>query len=330
MGRRALVTGITGQDGSFLAELLVDRGYEVWGTVRGPVDADYPNLRAVHERIGLLPCELADLEAIGAALDRCRPNEVYNLASTTFVPRSWEEPLDTVRVNAMAVTALLEAVRTSHPGTRIFSAASGAIFGATAESPQTEDTPCRPATPYAIAKLHAHLSVGAYRARYGLHASSCIAYNHESTRRPPSFVTRKVTRAAAAIKLGLEQELALGDLDATRDWGYAPDYVEAMWLMLQQDEPDDYVVATGVGRTVKELVDTAFEHVGIDPALHVRVDPRLVRPRGAAPPIGDSSRARARLGWEPRTSFEDMVAEMVDADLRELAASSARTTTETA
>jgi len=320
--RRALVTGITGQDGSFLAELLLDRGYEVWGSVRRQADSRHPNLERVHGQVEFVTCDLARPEAIGPVLDACRPDEVYSLASSTFVPQSWEEPLETARVNALAVTTLLESVRASHPRTRVFSAASGEIFGDSPQTPQNEQTPCRPTTPYGIAKLHAHLTVGAYRTRYGMHASSGIAYNHESSRRPVQFVTRKITRGAAAVKLGLEAELVLGDRGAVRDWGYAPDYVEAMWLMLQQDRPDDYVIATGVGHTVGEFVQAAFACVGLDPATYVRSDPALVRSESRTAPVGDPSKARARLGWQPRTTFEEMVAGMVAADLQALTVAS--------
>jgi GDPmannose 4,6-dehydratase len=317
MSRRALITGIGGQDGSYLAELLLEKGYEVWGVVRSQPSAPGANLQAIAGRLTLVQADLADPAALPAVLDRSRPDEVYNLASASFVPRSWEDPLGTVCVNALAVTALLEAVRRGHPDTRVLQAGSSEIFGPARESPQNEDTPLGAVTPYGIAKAHAHLSVAAYRSRHGLHASSGIAFNHESPRRPPAVVTRKVTRAAAAIQLGLQSELALGDLDATRDWGFAGDYVEAMWLMLQQPEPGDYVLATGVGRTVRELVDVAFARVGIDPAEHIRVDDALVRPRVGAPVVGDPARARAALGWRPRVSFEAMIGEMVDRDLRE-------------
>ena len=319
MARRALITGVTGQDGSYLAELLVSRGYEVWGALRGSPDADHPNLDAVREQVELVTCDVVDPSGVEATLRACRPHEIYHLAGISFVPRSWEKPLQTIAVNAGAVTSLLEAVRTVTPAARVFSAASGEMFGDAPESPQHEDTPFRPRTPYAIAKLHAHLTIGAYRRHHALHASSGIAFNHESARRPPEFVTRKVTRTAAAIKLGLEDELVLGDLDAVRDWGYAPDFVEAMWLMLAQEEPDDYVIATGRGHTVRELVEVAFASVGLDSELYLRVDPGLVRPREAVPSIGDPAKARARLGWAPTTPFPRMLAEMVQVDLRALA-----------
>jgi GDPmannose 4,6-dehydratase len=319
-GPRALITGIDGQDGSYLAELLLDRGYDVWGTVRGDPGASRPNLEASRDRLTLLTCDLHDAAALPDALDRCRPRELYNLAATTFVPGSWDDPVGTVEVNATAVTAMLDAVRRDHRDTRVYQASSSEVFGVPDAAPQTEDTPLRPVNPYGIAKLHAQLSAGAYRARDELHVSVGITYNHESPRRPPTFVTRKVTRAAAAIKLGLERELVLGDLDARRDWGYAGDYVDAMWRMLQRDAGDDYVLATGRTRTVRELVDVAFAHAGVDPAQHVRVDPGLVRPERGAERCGDPSRARDRLGWEPRMPFEAMIAAMVDRDLEVLAA----------
>ena len=319
-GRRALITGIEGQDGSYLAELLLDRGYDVWGTARVNPEAERPNLSAVRDRITVLACDLRDRTALPAAIDRCRPSELYNLAATTFVPGSWDDPVATVEINATAVTAMLEAVSRDHLATRVYQASSSEVFGVPDEAPQSETTPLRPVNPYGIAKLHAQLSANAYRKHHGLHVSVGITFNHESPRRPPAFVTRKVTRAAAAIKLGLERELVLGDLDARRDWGYAGDYVEAMWRMLQQDAGDDYVVATGRAHTVRELVDVAFAHAGVDPGEHVRVDPGLVRPEIGAERRGDPARARERLGWEPAMSFEAMIAEMVDRDIERLAA----------
>src|SRR5256885_1272145 len=231
----ALITGIDGQDGSYLAELLLGRGYDVWGTAREDPDAVRPNLAAIHERITLVTCDLRDPGALPAAIERCRPDELYNLAATTYVPQSWDDPLETIQVNATAVTAMLDAVARRHRDTRVYQASSSEVFGVPADAPQTEATPLRPVNPYGIAKLHAQLSAAAYREREGIHVSVGITFNHESPRRPPSFVTRKVTRAAAAIKLGLEHEVVLGSLDARRDWGDARDYVEAMWRMLQRD-----------------------------------------------------------------------------------------------
>jgi GDPmannose 4,6-dehydratase len=329
-GPRALITGIDGQDGSYLAELLVGRGYDVWGTVRGDPGADRPNLAAIRDRITILACDLRDLGALPAALERCRPRELYNLAATTFVPGSWDDPVATVEINATAVTAMLQAVARDHPATRVYQASSSEVFGVPDEAPQTEATRQHPVNPYGIAKLHAQLTAGAYRQQHGLHVSVGITYNHESPRRPPTFVTRKVTRAAAAIKLGLEREVVLGDLDARRDWGYAGDYVEAMWRMLQQDDADDYILATGRTHSVRELVEFAFARVGVDPGEHVRVDQELVRPEVGAERRGDTARARARLGWEPATSFEAMIADRVDRDLELLSAARTAAATEEA
>ena len=315
---RALITGISGQDGSYLAELLLDKGYEVFGVVRGSPTEPSANLEAVADRVTLLQGDLLDHLTLIDALHQAHPNELYNLAGTSFVPASWTQPVMTAQFTAVGVTSLLEAVRIVDPTIRIYQASSSEIFGATTESPQTEDTPFRPRTPYGVAKLYGHLMVASYRERYGLHASSGILFNHESPRRTTEFVTRKVTRAAAAIKLGLESELRLGDLEATRDWGYAGDFAEAMWLMLQQEQADDYVVCTGVSRTVGELVRTAFAHVDLDPGEHVVVDTAFVRPPDPVPLVGDFSKAREKLGWEPKTSFEDMVATMVDMDIEAL------------
>jgi GDPmannose 4,6-dehydratase len=254
------------------------------------------------------------------AINRAEPDELYNLAATSFVPASWHQPVMTAQFTAVGVTAMLEALRITNPKLRLYQASSSEIFGATTDSPQSEATPFRPHNPYGVAKLYGHLMLAAYRERYGMHLSSGIAYNHESPRRPPEFVTRKVTRAAAAIKLGLESELRVGDLGATRDWGYAGDFVEAMWLMLQQDEGDDYVLATGHSRSVGELIETAFAHVGLSPEDHVAVDAEFVRPQDPVPLVGDPSKARDRLGWTPRTSFAEMIGAMVEADLALLSA----------
>jgi GDPmannose 4,6-dehydratase len=315
---RALITGIAGQDGSYLAELLLSKGYEVFGIVRGLPHAQYENLAAVRDDVTLLQADLLDQIALLDAISKAEPDELYNLAATSFVPASWRQPVMTAQFTAVGVTFMLEAVRIVNPQLRVYQASTSEIFGATSESPQTETTPFRPHNPYGVAKLYGHLMVSAYREQYGMRASSGILFNHESPRRPVEFVTRKVTRTAAAIKLGRANELRLGDMDAVRDWSYAGDAVEAMWLMLQQPEGDDYVVCSGVARTVRELVNTAFDCVGLDPEPYVVVDPALVRRADPVPLVGDPSKAHRQLGWQPKTSFQDMIAMMVDADLREL------------
>ncbi len=320
----ALITGITGQDGSFLAELLLAKGYDVTGLVRragnGRAADEEPLGCSEHlrGRVRLLGGDLLEPDTLRAAIEQVRPREVYHLAAPSFVPASWREPGETMRAIAGSCAAILEAVRDVEEQTRVYASASGAIFGDAPASPQREDTPCRPASPYAIAKLAAHELVGALRAHDGLHASSGIVYNHESERRPERFVTRRITRAAAAISLGLQQELTLGSLEAVRDWSFAGDIVHGAWLMLQQDRPDDYVLASGVGRTVAELASTAFACVGLDAERHVRVDPALVRAPESTPSVGDPTKARERLGWEPLVGFEELVERMVQADLRSL------------
>jgi GDPmannose 4,6-dehydratase len=321
---RALITGISGQDGSYLAEHLLARDYEVWGMVRRSPAERFPNIEHIRGRVQLIQGDMLDQMTLLDAVSQARPHELYNLAATSFVPASWKQPVMTAQFTAVGVTSMLEAIRIVDPRIRLYQASSSEIFGATTESPQDEETPFRPHNPYAVAKLYGHLMVASYRERYGLHASSGILYNHESPRRPPDFVTRKVTRTAAAIKLGQATELRLGDLEATRDWGHSRDFAEAMWLMLQQREGDDYVVCTGVSRTVRELVRVAFECVGLDYEQYVVVDPAFVRPREPVPLVGDPAKARRQLGWEPRTSFEDMIAEMVEADLRSLEGETAR------
>ena len=314
--RRALITGISGQDGSYLAEFLLEEGYEVHGIVRGSPTARYENLEAIRDRLNLLQGDLLDQTTLIAALQETRPHELYNLAGTTFVPASWRQPVTTAQFTAVSVTAMLEAVRIVDPTIRIYQASSSEIFGATTESPQDETTPFRPHTPYGVAKLYGHLMVASYRERYGMRASAGILYNHESPRRPPDFVTRKVTRAVAAIKLGRQEELRLGSLEARRDWMYAGDAVRAMWLMLQQEEADDYVVCSGESRSVGDLVHTAFGVVDLDPDEYVIVDPEFIRPPDPVTLVGDPSKAMARLGWTPTTTFEDMIAAMVEADMR--------------
>jgi GDPmannose 4,6-dehydratase len=290
---RAIVTGVAGQDGSYLGELLAGRGYDVRGVDRGDVD-------------------LLDRAALAALLRDVEPAEVYNLASPSFVPASWEEPVEVARLAAVGLTALLEAVREVDPAIRLFQASSAEVYGEPAETPQTERTSIRPLSPYGAAKAYGNFIVDAYRRRYGLHASCGILYNHESPRRPVDFLPSKVAHGVAAIASGRQSELVLGDLDVRRDWGYAPDYVEAMSLMLQQDEPSDYVVATGELHTVQELVELAFAHVGLDWREHVRVDEALRRGQDYQL-VGDASKARERLGWKPSVTFEQLVALLVDA-----------------
>jgi GDPmannose 4,6-dehydratase len=311
--RRALITGVAGQDGSYLAELLVANGYDVVGIVRDPT-APFENLAAVRDRIELVQADLLDQGALAAAMRTHRPTEVYNLASPSFVPRSWEHPVETAEFAAVGVTSLLEAVRAVDTTIRVYQASSSEIFGEPSEVPQTESTPLSPVTPYGVAKAYGHFIVGSYRRRYGLHASGGILYNHESPRRPVDFLPSKVAHAAAAISLGLERELQLGDLDAQRDWGYAVDYVDAMWRIVQRDEPGDYVIATGELHSVRELTETAFAHVGLDWNDHVRVDESLKRGQAELHHlVGDAAKARDELGWRPSAGFEEVVRLLVDA-----------------
>jgi GDPmannose 4,6-dehydratase len=317
----ALITGIGGQDGSYLAELLLEHGHDVVGIVPRP-DAEYENLAAVRDRVELLHADLLDEGELARVLREHGPREVYNLASPSFVPMSWREPVRTAEFAAVGVTALLEAIRAVDPSIRMYQASSSEIFGEPSVMPQTEETPLHPVTPYGVAKAYGHFIVGSYRRRYGLHASCGILYNHESPRRPADFLPSKVAHAAAAISLGLEHELPLGDLHAQRDWGYAGDYVEAMRLMLQQDDPGDFVVATGVLHSVEEIVDLAFARVSLDWHDHVRVDDSLLRGRAELHDlVGDATKARRQLGWSPRVGFEDLVRLLVDAALARLTGS---------
>jgi GDPmannose 4,6-dehydratase len=319
--RRALVIGIAGQDGSLLAELLLAEGYEVFGVVRQPVSSRFPNLDPIRNEIELLQADVLDELSLVDVLSASRPGEVYNLAAPSFVPMSWRQPVLTAEFAAVGCTALLEAIRRVDTDVRFYQASSSEIFGEPREVPQNEETPLQPVTPYGVAKAYAHFITRSYRRRYGLHASSGILYNHESPRRPLDFVTRKVTHAAAAISLGLQSEVALGDLDARRDWGYAPDYVRAMWLMLQQDEPDDFVIASGTSHSVRDLVGCAFDRVGLDWEDHVRVDETLVRGKAELYDlVGDASKARERLGWSPALDFEGLVHLLVDSDVARLRA----------
>jgi GDPmannose 4,6-dehydratase len=315
-----LVTGITGQDGSFLAELLLEKGYDVVGVVRGGAGHSLGLAEHLRGRLTLVTADLLEPASLRAAVAQAAPQELYHLAAPSFVPASWERPAETMVAIAGGTGALLEAVREVDPGMRVYSAASGAMFGDAPESPQREETPCHPKTPYAVAKLAAHQLVGVVRVHDHLHASSGITFNHESERRPERFVTRKVTRAAAAVKLGLEREVVLGDLDAVRDWSFAGDVVYGAWLMLQQEQPDDYILASGVPRTVADLARTAFACVDLEAERYVRVDDSLVRRAEATPNVGSPAKARAKLGWEPRLSFEALVERMVRADLQTLQA----------
>jgi len=314
----ALITGLTGQDGSFLAELLLAKGYRVTGLLRSPPEDSLGCSEHLRERLELMQGDLLEPVTLIGAIEQVRPHEIYHLASPSFVPTSWQHPSETMSAIVGSTSAILEAVREIDAATRVFVSASGAIFGDVGESPQREDTPCRPQNPYAIAKLAAHQLVGALRTHDGLYACSGIVYNHESERRPERFVTRRITRGAAAIALGLEEELTLGALDAVRDWSFAGDIVRGAWLMLQQHDPEDYVLASGVPRTVAELARTAFACVDLDAERYLRVDPALVRAPESTPVVGDPSKARRQLGWEPSVSFEELIERMVQADLRSL------------
>ena len=316
--RRALITGITGQDGSYLAELLLGKGYEVFGMTRRASTENVERIAHLADRLTLLQGDLLDAPSLDAALLEARPHEVYNLAAQSFVPTSWNQPVLTAEFTAVGVTRVLEAIRSVDPEIRFYQASSSEMFGSVREVPQTELTPFHPRSPYGVAKVYGHYITVNYRESYGLFAVSGIFFNHESPRRGLEFVTRKISDGAARIKLGLTENLTLGNLEAQRDWGFAGDYVEAMWLMLQQDDPGDYVVATGEPHSVREFAQLAFERVGLDWERHVVADPKLLRPAEVDHLVGDASKARRELGWEPKTSFRELVELMVDADLARL------------
>ena len=316
--RHALVTGLTGQDGSFLADLLLGRGYRVTGMIRPCAPEGLGLAEHLRGQVELVEGDLFDPESLREAVVGTLPDELYHLAAPSFVPESWKRPARTLAAIGGATATLMEAVREHSARTRVFVAGSGAMFGAAPVSPQREDTPCWPETPYATAKLAAHQLVGELRGNDGLFACSGVLYNHESERRPESFVTRKITRAAAAIKQGLAERVELGDLSAVRDWSFAGDVMEGAWLMLQHHEPDDYILASGIGHTVAEFAEAAFACVGLRAEDHISVDTTLQRPPEPTPRVGDPGRARERLGWRPTLSFEQLVERMVDADLRAL------------
>jgi GDPmannose 4,6-dehydratase len=318
MSRKALLTGVSGQDGSFLAELLLEKGYAVSGMVHGSPERGLGCSEHLRERLTLVQGELLDPQSLRAAVAQTEPQEIYHLAAPSFVPDSWRRPEQTMRAIAGATGALLEAVRELNPATRVWVAATGAMYGDAGVWPQREDTPCRPSTPYAVAKLAGHQLVGALRGHDGLWACSGIVFNHESERRPEQFVTRKIARGAAEIALGKRSELKVGDLDAVRDWSFAGDIMHGAWLMLQQEQPEDYVLASGVARTVGELARTAFACVGLQAEPYLRVEDALVRASEGTPSVGDPSKAHERLGWQPQVSFEGLVERMVRADLQAL------------
>jgi GDPmannose 4,6-dehydratase len=318
MPRRALVTGITGQDGSYLAELLLDKGYDVTGVVRRTSAPNLWRIEHLLDRITLRPADLLDQLSLIRVLHDVEPDEVYNLAAMSFVPASWDQPLLTGEFNSQGVTRVLEAIRHVNRRIRLYQASSSEMYGKVREVPQTELTPFYPRSPYGVSKVFAHYITVNYRESYDLFAVSGILFNHESPRRGLEFVTRKVTDGVARIKLGLSDHLSLGNLDAQRDWGFAGDYVRAMWLMLQQDRADDYVIATGVSHSVKELVEVAFAHAGLPWEKHVRLDPKFLRPAEVDQLIGDASKARAALGWTPKVDFRGLVQMMVDADIERL------------
>lgn len=316
--KRALITGVTGQDGSYLAEFLLQKGYQVFGLVRRSSTLNFERIRHIQDQIELLSGDLTDQNSLLYALQQSNPDEVYNLAAQSFVQTSWTQPVLTGDVTALGVTRMLEAVRVHNPKIRFYQASSSEMFGKVQAVPQREDTPFYPRSPYGVAKVYGHWATVNFRESYDVFAVSGILFNHESPRRGLEFVTRKVTEAVARIKLGVGKELRLGNLDAQRDWGFAGDYVRAMWLMLQQDAPDDYVIATGETHSVEELVQVAFSYLDLDWREFVVKDPRFMRPAEVDLLIGDPSRAAAELGWEPKVGFEELVRMMVDADLARL------------
>jgi GDPmannose 4,6-dehydratase len=316
----ALITGITGQDGSYLAEFLLEKGYDVIGVVRRTSHDSYERIGHLLDRLRVVPADLLDQHSLTTVIRDHRPDEIYNLAAQSFVPTSWSQPVLTGEFTALGVTRILEAIRLAHPTARFYQASSSEMFGKAQESPQGEQTPFYPRSPYGVAKVYGHWITVNYRESYGIYAVSGILFNHESPRRGLEFVTRKVSHGVARIKMGLAKEIRLGNLDARRDWGYAGDYVDVMWRMLQQSEPDNYVVGTGVMHSVRDLVETAFGHAGLDWQDFVKVDPSLVRPAEVEHLLADTRKADRVLGWKPTVSFEELVRMMVDADIAKLEA----------
>jgi GDPmannose 4,6-dehydratase len=319
MSKRAIITGITGQDGSYLADLLLDNGYDVVGVVRRSSAPNLGRIDHLLDRITLRPGDLLDQLSITRIIEDVRPHEFYNLAAMSFVPASWDQPMLTGEFNSLGVTRVLEAIRQVDSKIKLYQASSSEMYGKVREVPQTERTPFYPRSPYGVSKVFGHYITVNYRESYGMFAVSGILFNHESPRRGLEFVTRKVSDGVARIKLGLADSLTLGNLDAHRDWGFAGDYVRAMWMMLQQSEPDDYVIATGISHSIRDLVQIAFDRVGLDWQKYVRTDPKLLRPAEVDHLIGDSSKARQLLGWLPSIDFKGLIEMMVDADLKRLA-----------
>ncbi len=315
--KKALITGITGQDGSYLAEFLLEKDYEVYGMVRRSSTVNYERISHIQERLILIQGDLLDQNSLIEALRISEPDEVYNLGAQSFVPTSWNQPVLTGEFTALGVTRMLEAIRTVNPRIRFYQASSSEMFGKIQETPQNEKTPFYPRSPYGVAKVYGHWITVNYRESYTIFCCSGILFNHESPRRGFEFVSRKVTSAAAKIKLGLQKELKMGNLDARRDWGFAGDYAEAMWLMLQQDKPEDYVIATGISHSVKELIQVTFAHLGLDWMDYVKIDPKLLRPAEVDYLVGDAKKAKAKLGWQPRVTFEELIKMMTDYDLRQ-------------
>jgi GDPmannose 4,6-dehydratase len=322
--KRALITGVTGQDGSHLADLLLEKGYEVYGMVRRASTENFDRIAHLTDRITLVQADLLDQSSLVGALEEAQPTEVYNLGAQSFVPTSWKQPVLTAEFTAVGVTRLLEAIRRVDPQIRFYQASSSEMFGKVREVPQTETTPFYPRSPYGVAKVYGHFITVNYRESYGLFAVSGILFNHEGPRRGLEFISRKISDGVARIKLGLAEELRLGNLEAKRDWGYAPEYVEAMWMMLQTDEAEDFVIATGEEHSVREFAEIAFEHAELDVERHVTVDPDFLRPAEVDHLVGDATKARQKLGWEPRVSFRELVEMMVDADVDRLTAAPTR------